>query len=177
VRRPAIGPTQPYPDRRHHEPGPDAGGQPPGSGRPRGVHDGRHVERLSLGRQWDRLLLGRRDGPFEPAQAIEQRQRFVRARAALDGGCQEAPGGRAVATAERLDAAVQDLFTLALALCDRAPRAFHVGTRPRVSVIEEEDARPDADCALVLTGKVVIESGEEEMLDASLAIPFLKIGR
>ena len=44
--------------------------------------------------------------------------------------------------------------------------------RPRVAAIEEEHARPHADRELMLADKIVIESGEEEVFDARVALAF-----
>ena len=43
--------------------------------------------------------------------------------------------------------------------------------------IEEEDARPDADGQLVLSGEVVVEAGEEELFDARVAFALRHFSR
>jgi hypothetical protein len=61
---------------------------------------------------------------------------------------------------------MQEFVTFPLALGDRRPRTLDVGAGAGVRAIEEEDARPDADRELVLSVEVVIETGEEELLDS-----------
>ena len=94
------------------------------------------------------------------------RQRLFRPRAAFDGRGQQAAGVLGVAAGERRGAGLQQLFPFALPLGDRAARALDVGAGPRVAAIEEEDARPHADCQLVLSAEIMVEAGEQQLLDS-----------
>ena len=76
----------------------------------------------------------------------------------------------AVAALERRDAGLQQLFGFALPLGQRAARPLDVRARPRVAAIEKQRARPDVDGLVVLGGEVVIEAGEQELLDLRVAI-------
>ena len=73
---------------------------------------------------------------------------------------------------EGRDAVLQQLFGLALPLGQRAARAFDVGAGTRVVAIEKQRARPDVDRLFVLAGEVVIEAGEQQLLDLGFAIRF-----
>ena len=116
-------------------------------------------------------------GRLQTIQTIEERERLFGCGAAVHGRHQEAPRCHDVAAAEGFDTRVEQLLTLALALGDRAARPLHVGTRARVAVIEEQHTRPHADRELVLAGKIMVESGEEEVFDSGVAVSLLKIGR
>ena len=91
-------------------------------------------------------------------------------RAALDCRGEQRSRGSGVAAIERRRSRVQELLALALPLRDGAARAVDVGLGPGVPAIEEEHARPDADRELVLAGEVVIETGEEEVFHARVAL-------
>lgn len=69
------------------------------------------------------------------------------------------------------DAVVEQFLRLALALGEGAAGPFDVRARPVVVPIEEHNARPHADRALILAGKIVIETREEELLDSRLTVP------
>ena len=71
---------------------------------------------------------------------------------------------------KRRDAGLEQLLRLTLALGERAARAIDVGASPRVAAIEEQRARPDVDGLFVLRGEVVIEAGEQQLLDLRIAI-------
>ena len=58
------------------------------------------------------------------------------------------------------------ILALTLTLRDGAARALDVGAGPRMAAVEEQDARPDADCELVLSAEIMVESGEEKLLDS-----------
>ena len=87
--------------------------------------------------------------------------KFVCARAAVDGRLQQPARFGALAAVERRHAALQQLFRLALALGEGAPRPIDVGARPRVAPIEKQRSCPDVDRALVPSGEVVVEAGEQ----------------
>src|SRR5690242_14350135 len=108
-------------------------------------------------------------GRRKPVQAIEQRERLVRRRAALDSRRQQLPRANGVATLKRGRAGLQQLFTLALPLGDRTARPLDVGACTRVTAIQKQDARPNTDCQLVLSAEVVIEAREQQLFDARIA--------
>ena len=114
-------------------------------------------------------MTGERAEAIEP---IEDRQRFVGRRPAVDRGLHEAPRFTAVAALERRDAALQQLLGLPLALGQGAARPLDVGTGTRVTAIEKQHACPDADRVIVLCGEVMIEAGEQQLLDFRVAIRF-----
>ena len=71
---------------------------------------------------------------------------------------------------ERRDAAMQQLFRLALPLGLRAARPLDVGARAIVAAVEKQHARPDVDGRLVVAGEVMIEPLQQQLLDARLAL-------
>ena len=103
-------------------------------------------------------------------EAIEQRARVVGASAAVDRRLQQSPGFRALAAIERRHTVVQQLFGLPLTFRQRAARPFDVGTRTRMAAIEKQRPRPDVDRLVVVGRKVVIQAGEEQLLDFCVAI-------
>ena len=111
--------------------------------------------------------IARRGG--ETIEAIEQRQRLVRRRATLDGGCQQAPGSDSIAALKRGLPCLQQLLAFPLTLGNGAARAFDVRPRTRVTAIQKQHARPDADGELVLSVEVMVQTGEQQLLDARLA--------
>ena len=98
-------------------------------------------------------------------ETIEDRERLVRLRAALDRGVQQPPRIRRVAALERRGSRLQQL-PFALPLGDRATGTFDVGASAGVAAVEKEDARPNADCQLVLSVEIMVEAGEEKLLDS-----------
>ena len=72
---------------------------------------------------------------------------------------------------------MQQLFGLALPLGQRAARALDVGAGAAVAAVEEDDARPDVDRLLVVAGEVVVEAGEQELLDVGVAVRIRRVGR
>ena len=115
-------------------------------------------------------------GRLEAIEPVEKRQRFLARRAALDRRRQETPGRGAVAADERVDTGVEQLFAFPLLLGDRAARALDVGARPGMSVIQEQDPRPDADGEVVVTGEVMVEAAEEEIFDAGVTLALRHVG-
>ena len=106
----------------------------------------------------------------EPVHPFEQGQGFFAVRAALDGRRQQRSRDAGVAALERRGARVQQLLAFALTLGDGAAGALDVGPGARMAAIEEQDPRPDADGELVLTGKIMVEAGEEQVFDARVAL-------
>ena len=66
---------------------------------------------------------------------------------------------------------------LALPLGHEPARAVDIGLGPAVAAIEEGDAGPDVDGLLVAPGEVLIEAGEEQLLDPAFAIDALRVVR
>ena len=85
---------------------------------------------------------------------------------AFDGGGQQFARPRGVAALECGCAGLEQFFAFALPLGDGAAGAFDVGAGARVRTIQEEDAGPDADCELVPSAEIMIESGVEQLLDS-----------
>ena len=154
---------------------------------PVAIHADARRRRLSVGARRHRergSARGRRTdarGPharrLEAVRAARAARALLRCRAALDRRRQQRARGAGIAAIERRGAGVQQLFAFALALGDRAARALDVRLGPRMAAIEEQDARPDADGELVLSGEVVIEAGEEELFDARVALALRHFSR
>ena len=96
--------------------------------------------------------------------------RIFGASAAVDGRPQQSPRFRALAAIERRHAVVQQLFGLPLTLRERTARPFDVGAGTRMAAIEKQRPRPDVDRLVVVGRKVVIQAGEEQLLDFCVAI-------
>ena len=109
---------------------------------------------------------------LEAIDPLEQHECFLGVRAALDRRGEERSGCARVAAIEGGRAGLQQLIAFPLPLGDGAAGTIDVRPRPRVAAIEEEDARPHADGELMLTDKIVIEPGEEEVFDARVALAF-----
>ncbi len=100
---------------------------------------------------------------------MQHRQRlFVRC-AALDGRGQQAPGALDIAVVEGLESLVHEPFGLTLPLGLRAARTIDVGAGAVVCTIQEEHACPDVDGVIHAAGEVLVETRDEELLDARLA--------
>src|SRR5260221_14402671 len=61
---------------------------------------------------------------------------------------------------------MEQLFAFTVPLGDRAARPLDVGAGPRVAAVQEEDARPDADCELMLSAEIIVEARQEQLLDS-----------
>jgi hypothetical protein len=59
---------------------------------------------------------------------------------------------------------------VALPLGQAAPRPIDVRASARVTPIEKERSRPDVDRALVSSSEVMIEAGQQQLLDFRVAI-------
>ena len=103
-------------------------------------------------------------------QALEDGERFVGRRAAVDGRLQQPARFLPFAALKRGDAAVQELLGLALALGERAAGPLDVGARTRMVAIQEERARPDVDGVLVAGGEIVVQTDQQQLLDLRVAI-------
>jgi len=106
---------------------------------------------------------------LEALDAIEERQHLVRRTTLRHGRIEQAAGFPAVASANRGRAVVQQGFGFTLPLGLRAAGTFDVGASACVTAVEEERAGPDVDRLVVVASKVVIESGEQQLLDLRLA--------
>jgi glutamate formiminotransferase / 5-formyltetrahydrofolate cyclo-ligase len=67
---------------------------------------------------------------------------------------------------------VQQFFRFTLSLGERASGAIDVRTGAGMIPVEEQRSGPDVDRLIVLSGEIVIETGEEELLDLRLTIRF-----
>ena len=88
----------------------------------------------------------------------------------LDRRGQQFSGITVVAAIERGHAAMEQLFGLALAFGLGTPCTFDVRACPRMPPIEKEHSGPDVDGPVVVPAEVVIETLEEQPLDARLAL-------
>ena len=61
---------------------------------------------------------------------------------------------------------MQQLVALALLLGQRVARALDIGTRAPVAAFEKRDPRPDVDRLFVVTAEILIETRQQEFLDA-----------
>jgi hypothetical protein len=99
----------------------------------------------------------------------------VRVRAAFDRRLQQSPRFVTVAAIQRGRAFLQQLLGPSLTLGERAARPVDVGTGARVAPIKKERARPDIDRLFVSLGKVMIEAGEQKLLDFRVAISLRRV--
>src|SRR5262249_55063194 len=99
----------------------------------------------------------------------EYRERFVRGRALHDRLLDQAARLIAFTALEGRDARLQQFLGLTLLLGKRAARPLDVGARPRVAAIEKQRARPDVDGVVVLAREVMVEAGEQQLLDLGIA--------
>ena len=127
---------------------------------PAGVVASRH------GRAWGRTPL------FEPVEPIEHGQRFVGRRALRHRRLQQTTGLAGVAAIEGCYAVLQQLLRFPLPLGQCAACPFDVRPRPRMAPIEKQRACPDVDGLLVLCGEIVVQTGEQELLDLRIPIRF-----
>ncbi len=116
------------------------------------------------------IRLGLARALLESIQAIENRERFVGRRALTDGGLQQTTRLARLAAIEGRDAVVQQFLGLALPFGERAASPFDVGAGTRMVAVEKQRARPDVDRLIVVAGEVVIEAGEQQLLDLGLTI-------
>jgi glutamate formiminotransferase len=115
---------------------------------------------------------------FEPIEPLQQGERFVRRRAAIDCRLQQAARLVAIAALERGDAVLQQLFRLALPFRERAARPFDVRARAGVAAVEKQRPRPDVDRVLVAAREIMVETDEEQLFDLCVAIgPRRRLGR
>lgn len=65
---------------------------------------------------------------------------------------------------------MQELFGFALAFRYRGAGAVDVRAGAIVVALEKHNARPDVDGLFVFSGEIVVETGNEELFDASRAL-------
>ena len=107
---------------------------------------------------------------LQAIQAIEHRQRFIGRRTPAHRDVEQPPRFLSVTSLERGDTAMEQFLGLALQLGQRATSPLDVGTSPWVTTIEKERPRPDVDRLFVLGREIVIEAGQEELLDLRVPI-------
>lgn len=88
--------------------------------------------------------------------------------ALVEGIAQERPSADDLATIERFEALVHERLRDSLLLGLSASGPIDIGARSIVGAIEKEHARPQVDGGIELTREIVIEPGDEQMLDAAL---------
>jgi hypothetical protein len=79
---------------------------------------------------------------------------------------QQRPGVLHVAAMKGVEPLMDQRFGLALLLGLRAPGALDVGPGSVMMPVEEQDARPQIDGRFEVAGEVLIEAGDEQVLDA-----------
>ena len=141
-------------------------------GAPR-MRDGDDATRLLIGGSGRREISPRkrrRLSGAEPLDAVEHPLRVVSRRAAIERIGNQAAGARDIAGLKGRHPLVQDRFGLPLQLGLRVASAVDVGARPIVMPIEEQHARPEVDGRFVVTEEILIEPGEQQLLDAGVAL-------
>src|SRR4029077_20339495 len=98
--------------------------------------------------------------------------RFVGRCALTDGGLQQTSRLARLASIECRDAVVKQFLRLALSLCERASSPFDVCPGTRMVSVEKQRSRPDVDRLIVLAGELVVEAGNQQLLDLALGIRF-----
>jgi hypothetical protein len=107
----------------------------------------------------------------EPFDAIEDAERQVLRGAAIQRVAEERSGVFDVALVEGHQPFVDERLGLPLPLGLCAPGAFDVGPGPIVMPVEEQHTGPDVDGRFEVAGEVLIQAGNEELLDARV-LPF-----
>ena len=110
-------------------------------------------------------------------ETLEKQLRRVAMAASIDGARQQRPRRIEVAGMVGRDAFVYQRLDLALALGHQSAGAIDVGPSAAVAAIEERHTGPDVDRLLVAAGKILIEAGEEQLLDAAFAIAPIRVVR
>jgi glutamate formiminotransferase / 5-formyltetrahydrofolate cyclo-ligase len=157
------------------------------SAKGRGCHDDHDQQHERDPRPWRGGGLGNRHGASAPArgfhlsltraviesiQTIEDRERLVWRSALANRRFQQPARFARLAAIERGYPVVQQLFRFTLSLGERAASAIDVGTGAGMITVEEQRSRPDVDRLIVLSGEIVIEADEEQLLDLRLTIRF-----
>ena len=105
---------------------------------------------------------------LEPVHSLEQGQNFIRP-ATRHGGIQQVPRFGVVAAPDRGRSIVKQRLGLALPLGLRAAGALDVSAGTRVTSIEKQRTRPDVYGLVILSGKVMIQPGKQELFDLRVA--------
>ena len=95
----------------------------------------------------------------------------------LHRGSDQAACRLRVSPVKRRISGVEQLITFSLPLGDSTARPFDVGTRPCMTAVDEQHARPHVDREFVLFRKVMIEPREQELFDARVAVAFWHVCR
>lgn len=111
----------------------------------------------------------RRLDRVQPLDALDDFVQIGARGTTLEGSLEQLPRSRHVAAGEQLLRLLHQRIGLALSFGLRTPRPFDVGTCPIVMPIEEQHASPEMDGVFVAMSEVLVESGEEQLLDARLA--------
>src|SRR5262249_38722594 len=109
---------------------------------------------------------------IEAIQTIEDPERLVWRGTPADRRFQPPSRFARFAAIERGYAVVQQFFRFTLSLGERASSAIDVRAGAGMIPVEEQRSRPDVDRLIVLSGEIVIEAGEEQLLDLRLTIRF-----
>ena len=113
-------------------------------------------------------LIDARHTPAKTMQTIQEDMGSVAP--PLDRPAQKVAGLLDLAGVVRRDARVKELLRFALTLGERAARPLDVRASAIVIALQKNHARPDANGAFVLAGEIVIESREQQLFDAGLAV-------
>jgi hypothetical protein len=107
---------------------------------------------------------------FEPIEAFEKRQCLFSSGPVLDGGAKQPASCLGLAALKSRRSGVNQLLALALTFGNRAARALDVRSRTSVAAIDEQGSGPDVNRKIVVTGKVVIESVQQQLFEARFSI-------
>ena len=108
-------------------------------------------------------------------EALEKQMCRIRVPAPVHGFRQQRACRGKVTGVVRGHAFLHERLDLALPLGHEPPCAIDIGLGPAVAPIEERDPRPDVDRLLEASGEILIEAGEEQLLDAAFAIASLRV--
>ncbi len=70
----------------------------------------------------------------------------------------------------RRDSLVDEGLHFALPFGDEAARPIDIGLGAGVAAVEKRDAGPDVDRLIEAAGEILVEAGEQQLLDAAFAI-------
>ena len=125
-------------------------------------------------------LAGWYRGPWQQLaalQPLEKQLRRVAVSTAIDRARQQRARRGQVPGVVGGDAFVHEGLELALPLRHEAAGSIDVGLGPAVAPVEERHAGPDVDRLLVASGEILVETGEEQLLDPAFAISPLRVFR
>jgi hypothetical protein len=105
---------------------------------------------------------------FETIDASQHAEGQVVRGALIERVAQQRASAAHLSTIECLEPLMDQRFGRALLLCLRAARAIDIGAGSIMIAIEEEHARPKVDGGFEFAREVVVETGDEQMLDARI---------